>query len=253
MSDFHPWDDESEYIISSKNNNYKLDSGHYLKFCYGKYKNELIIDILRNMKNKGKLIKYPKLFTDDIEKLNEYVSLRKQIEENNISLEFKYEAPIEDDINEMKIELEKIKTFNKKNEIINEPKFNINETNQNNFLNRGKRNRDKEDIDNDIDKDDTNQKKNIYITNYLKPNIIDEKKETKKDNTFDKKDQKEEIDYSNIEEVLKISEKRVVERFNIKLGPGLKGTLKELKANLDPKDPIYQDINILLYHCNIKF
>ena len=239
--------------LSSHNNINKGDSGHYLELCYGKYKNELIIDILRNMKNKGKLIKYPKLFTDDIETLNEYVSLRKQIEENNMSLEFKYEAPINDDIKQMKIELEKIKILDNKNEIIIEPKSNINETSQNDFLKRGKRNRDKEDIDNNIDKDDNVQNKKKYATNYLKSNIIDEKEKIKKDNTFDKKDQKDEIDYSNLEEVLKIAEKRVVEKFNIKLGPGLKGTLKDIKANLNPKDPIYHDINILLYHSNIKF
>ena len=78
-SDFDPNDNESEYILSSHNNINKGDSGHYLELCYGKYKNELIIVILRNMKNKGKLIKYPKLLTDDIEKLNEYVSLRNKL------------------------------------------------------------------------------------------------------------------------------------------------------------------------------
>lgn len=98
-----------------------------------------------------------------------------------------------------------------------------------------------------------NKTKKKYVTNYLKPNINDEKEEIKRDNNFDKKDQKDEIDYSNLEEVLKIAEKRVVEKFNIKLGPGLKGTLKDIKTNLNPKDPIYQDINILLYHSNIKF
>ena len=82
----------------------------------------------------------------------------------------------------MKIELEKIKTLSNKNEIINEPKSNINETSQNDFLKRGKRNRDKEDINKNINKDDNYQNKKKYVTNYLKSNIIDEKEKIKKDN-----------------------------------------------------------------------
>ena len=51
-SDFDPNDNESEYILSSHNNINKGDSGHYLELCYGKYKNELIIDILKTWKIK---------------------------------------------------------------------------------------------------------------------------------------------------------------------------------------------------------
>ena len=70
-------DNNSEYILTSTYNKNKGDSGHYLELCYGKYNNKLIIGILRNMKDKGKLINYPELFTGDGKKLNEYVSLRK--------------------------------------------------------------------------------------------------------------------------------------------------------------------------------
>ena len=54
-------DNNSEYILTSTYNKNKGDSGHYLELCYGKYNNKLIIGILRNMKDKGKLINYPEL------------------------------------------------------------------------------------------------------------------------------------------------------------------------------------------------
>ena len=103
-------EDNSEYILKSKRNPKKGDSGHFLDLYYGKYENALIIETLRKMKNKGKLINYPELFTDNGKKLNEYVSLRKQIEENNIIIDFKYEISIDDEIKQMKNELRKSKT-----------------------------------------------------------------------------------------------------------------------------------------------
>ena len=159
--------------------NYKGDSGHYLELCYGKYKNELIVDILRNMENKGKLIRYPKLFTDDVTTLNEYVSLRKQIQENNIKLELKHENSIEEDIKQMKEELNKLEIKNNKNEYITEKNTNNNEINQNIFLNQGKRKRDEKDTENFNVNNNNNKKK--YEANYLKLNInAEKKKETKK-------------------------------------------------------------------------
>ena len=85
--DYDPNDTKSEFILSSRKR--AGDSGHYLELCYGKYNNSLIIELLRNMKNKGKLIRYPELFTNDGKKLYEYVSLREQIKENNINITVK--------------------------------------------------------------------------------------------------------------------------------------------------------------------
>ena len=68
------------------------------------------------MKNKGKLIRYPELFTNDVKKLYEYVSLREQIKENNINITFKNDTSVYDDIQQMKKELEKIKNQNNKSE-----------------------------------------------------------------------------------------------------------------------------------------
>ena len=62
------------------------------------------------------MIRYPELFTDDVTTLNEYVSLRKQIQENNIKLELKHENSIEEDIKQMKEELNKLEIKNNKNE-----------------------------------------------------------------------------------------------------------------------------------------
>ena len=110
--DYDQNDTKSEFILSSRKRG--GDSGHYLELCYGKYNNSLIIELLRNMKNKGKLIRYPELFTNDEKKLYEYVSLREQIKENNINITFKNDTSVYDDIQQMKKELEKIKNQNNK-------------------------------------------------------------------------------------------------------------------------------------------
>ena len=249
-SQFVPNDYNSEYILS--NMNYKGDSGHYLELCYGKYKNELIVDILRNMENKGKLIRYPELFTDDVTTLNEYVSLRKQIQENKIKLELKHENSIEEDIKQMKEELNKLEIKNNKNEYITEKNPNNNEINQNIFLNQGKRKRDEKDTEN-FNVNNNNSKKK-YEANYLKSNINAEKEGNKKGDVFEKIANKSEIiQIPNRKERLNIAAQRVAERFNIKLGPCLKRNLKKIIKELDPNDPNFEDVSLLLSDCYIKY
>ena len=53
------------------------------------------------MKNKGKLIKRPDLFNNSSKILYNYVSFRKQIEENKIKFNCEYEISIEEEINQM--------------------------------------------------------------------------------------------------------------------------------------------------------
>ena len=61
---------EDEYILTNMNTE-KGDFGYYPDLCYGKYTIRIIIYILRNMENKGKIIRNPRLFTDDLKILNE--------------------------------------------------------------------------------------------------------------------------------------------------------------------------------------
>lgn len=112
-------DDNSEYILTSKKP--KGVSGHFLELGYGKVDNILITNLLFNMKNKGKLINRPDLFTDTGETLKQYVFLRKSIENKNIEFNFNNDMSIEEEIKEMinlidKFEKEEEK---KENEILN--------------------------------------------------------------------------------------------------------------------------------------
>ena len=102
-----------ENVYDDNKNKYKnADSGHQLEMGYGKYENKLIIDILIKMKDKGNLINYPRLFTDDGKILYEYVSLRKQIEENGLKFVSKNKTSIYDEINQMRTVLENNKIQN---------------------------------------------------------------------------------------------------------------------------------------------
>lgn len=244
-NDYDPNDNNSEYILTSYNN--RGDSGHYLELCYGKYKNELVIDILRKMENKGKLIKYPELFTDDGKKLYEYVSLRKQIEENNIEFNFNPELSFEDDILLMKKELEKINNNKKVDNFEKENK-------QNNFLNKGKRIRDEKNIEDDNDGNDKNKKKKKKCEpNYLKSNSNTEKKENNQDEDETEKKLSDENAILDKEERLEIARIKIKQRFKLDLGPRLKYDLKKIIRELDPNDPDFKYVSLLLSNCYIKY
>ena len=247
--DLNQNDKNSEYILTS-NTPKKGDSGHYLELCYGKYKNELIIGLLRKMKNKGKLIKYPKLFTDDIKALNEYVSIRKQMEENNINFDFKSEISMEDEIKQMKGELDKIKENKIKN--LNEQISDSNELQKHNFLDQGKRKREKDEPSNDNDinsQDENNKNKKLknYENNYLKSSINITNDEIKQDDNNNNKT--EETDW---EEKLKVAKQKLVEKFDIDL-TSLTWELERLMETLNPSDPYFDYVLMLYRYSVIKY
>ena len=245
-SEYVPDDNDAEYILTSDNNKEKGDSGHYLELCFGKYNNELIISILRNMEKKGKLIKYPELFTDDGKILQEYVTLRKKIEENNITINFKYETSIKDDIIQMKNELEKIQNIN---ENINEKEPNSNIKLQNEYLNR-KIKRDKEQIDND---NNNENKKKKYSLNYIKQYEGSEKVENKANNNI--YEEKIEMNYNiNDRESINIAKQKVEEKFKIDFKhPKLKKALINLQMKLDIDDPMHNYVSLLVSCFKVKF
>ena len=100
VEEFVENDNNSEYILTSNNKN--GDSGHFLELCFGKHEDKLILKLLKNMKNKGKLINRPDLFTDSINKLKEYVILRTTAEKKNIKLNCVKELSIEEEMEEIK-------------------------------------------------------------------------------------------------------------------------------------------------------
>ena len=252
--DYNPNDTKSEFILSSRKR--AGDSGHYLELCYGKYNNSLIIELLRNMKNKGKLIRYPELFTNDEKKLYEYVSLREQIKENNINITFKNDTSVYDDIQQMKKELEKIKNQNNKSENKTEPISTL----SNDYLSKGKRKRYNDDVDEkDDDKDsggDNDDKKNKrkkYGPNYLKSSLNIEKEDEKnKDDNKEIQLQGDLEDYSR-EKRVEEAEKRVLKYFNLQWSPRIKFELKKKMKEVGVNHPLFGDLSLLLSDCYIKY
>ena len=214
------------------------------------------------MKNKGKLIKYPELFTDDGKKLYEYVSFRKQIEDNNISYVSEYDLSIDDEIKLMKNEIEN----NKRNKIeilkVQTPDL----CEQKMFLNKGKRKReekedgnDKNDNDNDNDNDDIKNdnseiKKKKYELNYLKPDNNLENEEKKVNDTYNvKNNELDKVHFISRAERLEKARKNVNERFNINWECCVKTTLRNILIKLEVTDPIYDDVLVLIQDCYIKY
>ena len=217
----NPNDTKSEFILSSRKRS--GDSGHYLELCYGKYNNSLIIELLRNMKNKGKLIRYPELFTNDEKKLYEYVSLREQIKENNINITFKNDTSVYDDIQQMKTELEKIKNQNNKRENKTEPISTL----SNDYLSKGKRKRDNDDVDKKEDEKNKDDNKEIQLQDDLE-------------------------DYSR-EKRVEEAKKRVLKYFNLQWSPRIKFELKKKMKEVGVNHPLFGDLSLLLSDCYIKY
>ena len=218
------------------------------------------------MKDKGNLIYYPRLFTDDGKLLNEYVSLREEIKENGLKFISKNKTSIYDEINQMRTVLENNKIQNNKNEILIEGISNTNESNENMFLKKGKRRREKDIRDNNETEDNkteenktadynTQNKNKHYTPNYLKAtNNYIKKEESKNENAFNEKEQKsdEKRNPTRMERVNNAI-KRVSERFNIKKEFCLKKrNLKEILNSLDINDPYFRDVSFLLSYINIK-
>ena len=251
-------DNKCEYILRSYNKT-RGDSGHYLELCYGKYKNKLIIAILREMEDKGNLINYPRLFTDDGQLLYKYVFLRKKIEENGIKFISKNKTPIEDEIKQMEKDLENNKI--KKEEISHSE-----EPNRYKLLGKGKRKREDVNIEddeigdnkmeenNEEDNNNTQNKNKEYTPNYLKATNKFEKEDLKKENAHDEdKVESDKEQYLTIEERVNNTIKRVSERFKIEIDCLMKGKLKKIMKKLDINDPYFLDVSFLLSFGNIKF
>ena len=218
--DYDQNDTKSEFILSSRKRG--GDSGHYLELCYGKYNNSLIIELLRNMKNKGKLIRYPELFTNDEKKLYEYVSLREQIKENNINITFKNDTSVYDDIQQMKTELEKINNQNNKSENKTESISTL----SNDYLSKGKRKRDNDDVDKKDDEKNKDDNKEIQLQDDLE-------------------------DYSR-EKRVEEAKKRVLKYFNLQWSPRIKFELKKKMKEVGVNHPLFGDLSLLLSDCYFK-
>ena len=244
-----PNDDNNEYILESNINKFKGDSGHYLELSYGKYKNnELIISLLRDMYNKGKLIKTPNLFTDQIEKLKDYVSLRMQINENKINFDFSTEIPIEKEIDLMRNKIKRIKSENNKIEISND--LSPTKIEKNEYVGKGKRKR-SDNQENDISE---NNKKIKYAYQLKYPNFCGNSKE-EKNNKLNNTENNEttNINCCSLSEKIKIKAERIAKEFNIRLDPSLKKSLEKLHRELSIDHPYFQDVAFLLRYQYMKF
>ena len=263
-NDYVPGDDKYEYNLRSYNKG--GDSGHYLELGFGKYKDKLIIGILRGMENKGNLINYPGIFTDDGKLLKDYVSIRKEIEEKGVKFNFKNNTSIYEEINQMRNALENYKNQNDKNEILKEDISNTNEPNKNIFLNKGKRKREKDVKDNNEIEDNKNEenktednnthnKNKHYTLNYLKAtNNYINKEESKNENILNENEQisDEKQNQTRMERV-NDAIKRISERFNITKESCLrKRNLMEILKKLNIKDPYFRVVSFLISYINIK-
>ena len=216
VGDFVENDNNSEYILTS--NNQKGDSGHFFELCYGKYENILILKLLRDMKNKGKLIQRPDLFTNSINKLKDYAILRKILEKKNVFLNFDGIISIEQELEAMK------NIIKKKGNVIK--------------IILGKKTK----------RDNFKDKKEMANPNTKGMKNKELKKENKKEKNgnYERKTVNELLDLLLYEEVFNIIKERVMKKYGFKFDPlfmrKVRGELKKLKPN--SKD--YQDILFLI-------
>ena len=223
-------DEENEYILEL--NNEKGDSGHYLELAYGKYENALLIKLLLDMENKGKLINRPDLFTDSGEKLREYVTLRIIAKKKMIDLNFSKELTIENEICLMK-DMIKNKDKNIKNE-------NDSDENEKSLLERKTKR-------NDTDK---NEKEENYN---LKKKKLNSESDIKKFNIkYEEKSASELLEFFSYDEVVKIVKERVINKFSLKVDVFIKKNLYSELQKLSSKDRYYNDIIFLISYYNKK-
>ena len=192
------------------------------------------------MENKGNLINYPEIFTDDGKLLKDYVSIRKEIEEKGVKFNFKNNTSIYGEINQMRNALENYKNQNDKNEILKEDIFNTNEPNQNKFLNKGKRKREKDVKDNNEIEDNKNEENKTEDNNtHNKNKHYSPKSDEKRNKTR----------MERVNDAIK----RISERFNITKESCLrKRNLMEILKKLNIKDPYFRIVSFLISYINIK-
>ncbi len=223
-------DKENEYILES--NNEKGDSGHFLELAYGKYENALLIKLLLDMKNKGKLIYRPDLFTDSGEKLREYVTLRIIAKKKMINLNFKKDLTIENEIDAMK-DMIKNKDKNIKDEISSHE-------NEKSLLQRKTKR-------NDDDKNE-NEENNCS----KKKKLSSENNDKNLDSKYEEKSISELLEIFPYDEVVKIVKERVIQKFSLKVDIFIKKKLYSELQKLSSKDSYYNDIIFLISYYNKK-
>ena len=224
-----------KYILTSKKN--KGDSGHFIELSYGKCDDFLITKLLFEMKNKGKLINRPDLFTDSGETLKMYISLRRKIEKKKITYNFNNTLSIENEIIKMKSLVDECEKSG--NKTIN---FELNEgKNENKHqLLQKKRNKDFENIDIEEDKN----KKVKYSLSQSKE--IKELKAVHSNNKDKKFWSIEKMKNLSRQQILEIAKKRIIERFDFKFDETLRHNMIQKLKELDANDPYYQDLIFLI-------
>ena len=151
------------------------------------------------------------------------MSLREQIKENNINITFKNDTSVYDDIQHMKKELEKIKYQNNKSENKTEPISTL----SNDYLSKGKRKRDNDDVDKKDDEKNKDDNKEIQLQGDLE-------------------------DYSR-EKRVEEAKKRVHKYFNLQWSPRIKFELKKKMKEVGVNHPLFGDLSLLLSDCYIKY
>ena len=88
-------------ILSSKKK--KGDSGHFIQWFLGQNsKGEFIFKIMRKLNDIYKLYDHPEYFTDNLEKLQNYIKYKYNIKQNNSIIYFDESISIDEEINELK-------------------------------------------------------------------------------------------------------------------------------------------------------
>ena len=234
MNEYNPnIKDNNEYILTSDKS--KGDSGHFLELCYGKVNNILITKLLFDMKNKGKLINRADLFVDSGQKLKEYVLLRKTLEKRKIKFNFNNNKTIENDIEDMNLMIKKLEKEEDKKEIVN---IHSQEQEEKELLSK-KRVRDYKIIDEQKDL------KSQYNPNAMKYyEIKSDKKEEEIENNIDeymKIPKFERLKNKTREEIIAISKKRIMKKYNFKYDEKLRYNLIKKFKELKPDDPYFDD------------
>ena len=226
-------EDYKEYILSTDKN--KGDSGHFLELSYGKVDNTLITKLLFNMKNKGKLINRPDLFTDSGEKLKQYVSLRNVIEKNKLKCNFDETMSIEDEITQMENLISQFKKEHKK-ENDNASSEEEKDEGKKKLLNK------KRNIKKDDDKENDGKSKPKLLKYY---DIKNDKKEfdiVNESENYDKLSLFERIKNKSKEEFIEFSKQRVLKKFKFKDDVTLKSNMIKKFKETDVDDPYYYDL-----------
>lgn len=216
-----------EYILTTHSNQNKGDSGHFIELCYGKFNNELILNLLLKLKNKGKIIERADLFTKSKETLSKYVALRVISEEKGYEFKFDETQTIEQQISIMEQNIN-IEEYTKEKE----QKKEIDDKNNNKFIHK-KRNRSQSDKK-------VKYFENNFIQEFDEYESSNEKEGENSEISDEKSDEKE---LSEIESQIK-KDKKIIKRLGLKNDDNL---LENIKNKFNEKNLSEQDLDDLHY------